>query len=110
LILINDGSDDGSDQIYRKYFEFLGLDKSQYLYIVNKKRFSAMQNYYTASTKFCDKESIVIPLDADDELIGRNTLKLFNWAYQTHKAGVVYSNFYWYIQSMKVMNGFTSIL
>ena len=32
-------------------------------------------------------------VDADDELIGRNTLKMFNWVYQTKKSGVLYSNY-----------------
>jgi len=36
----------------------------------------------------------VIHVDGDDELIGRNVFKVFNWAYQTQKAGVVYSNYY----------------
>jgi len=41
-------------------------------------------------------------------LIGRNVLKVFNWAYQTKKAGVIYSNFYLYEQPKDVKLGFTS--
>jgi hypothetical protein len=33
-------------------------------------------------------------VDADDELIGKNVLKIFNAAHQKLKAGVIYSNFY----------------
>ena len=51
---------------------------------------------------------MVIILDGDDELIGRNTLKLFNWGFQTLKAGVLYSNFYYYLQGQYVRAGFTS--
>jgi hypothetical protein len=35
-------------------------------------------------------------VDGDDELIGKNVLKLFNIAYQKKKAGFIYSNFYTY--------------
>jgi len=48
-------------------------------------------------------------VDGDDELIGNNILKIFNTAYQKNKAGVVYSNFYFYNQdSGEVKSGFTS--
>ncbi len=43
-------------------------------------------------------------VDGDDELIGKNALKLFNIAYQKNKAGVVYSNFYFYNQDTGVIN------
>ncbi len=33
-------------------------------------------------------------MDAGDEFVGRNVLSVLNWAYQTKKAGVVYSNFF----------------
>jgi len=36
----------------------------------------------------------VLTLDADDELNGRNTFKLYNWGFQTLKSGVLYTNYY----------------
>lgn len=46
-------------------------------------------------------------LDADDEFIGRNVLKVFNWGYQVKKAGVLYSNFYWFDPYSMLKSGFT---
>ena len=35
LVLTNDASPDGSDEIYRKYFEFYRIPHSKYVYINN---------------------------------------------------------------------------
>ena len=32
-VIINDASTDGSDEVYRKYFEFYQIDKAHYTYI-----------------------------------------------------------------------------
>jgi|688.fasta_scaffold609705_1 hypothetical protein len=56
----------------------------------------------------CPFDSVVVSLDADDEFIGRNVLQVFNWGYQTKKAGVLYTNFYWYMHGMNVMYGYTT--
>ena len=50
---------------------------------------------------------MAVTLDADDELIGKNVLKIFNAAYQQKKAGVIYSNFFFYEQGEKIEVGFT---
>ena len=47
-------------------------------------------------------------VDADDELIGKNVLKEFNAAYQQKKAGVVYSNFFYYKDNSFLRVGFTT--
>ena len=67
-----------------------------------------MTNHYFATLLQCSKDSIVLDLDGDDEFIGRNVLKLFNWGYQTKKSGVLYSNFYWYQQPSTLMFGMNS--
>jgi len=54
---------------------------------------TALSNHYFAAMVQCSKDSISIHVDGDDEFIGRNTLKLFNCAYQTKKAGVIYSDY-----------------
>jgi hypothetical protein len=94
VVIINDASTDGSGDTYRRYFEFYGIDPAHYTYIENTVRVTAVENIYIASTKHCGKDDIVVTIDADDELIGRNALKVFNWGYQTKKLGVLYSNFY----------------
>jgi len=70
------------------------IDKKHYTLISNSKKMTGMNNRFFGVLNHCSKDSIVIMNDADDELIGRNTFKLFNWAYQTQKAGVIYSNYY----------------
>lgn len=47
----------------------------------------------------------MVTLDADDEFIGKNVLKIFNAAHQSIKAGVLYSNFYFYEQGTDVKIG-----
>ena len=106
-ITINDASTDGSNQIFRNYYALHRIDKSKYIYIENKKRITALQNYYNAAIKLCSKDSIVIIVDGDDEMLGRNTLQLFNWGYQTKKVGVLYSNFYLFAKDRSFQDGFT---
>lgn len=107
-VIINDASTDNSDEIYRKYLDFYNIDKNKYVYIDNDIRKNALENTYIAIHKYCSPDSIVVNVDADDELIGKNVLKIFNAGYQFHKAGVIYSNFYWYDQGRNIMLGFTS--
>jgi len=106
-VIINDGSTDGSDEVYRKYFEFYQIDKAHYTYIENKERITSLENLYLATINHCSKDSIVVTLDADDEFNGRNVLKVFNWGYTTKKSGVLYSNYYFYQPPTKVKGGFT---
>lgn len=61
-----------------------------------------------ATHYYCSEDSVVVNLDGDDEFIGKNVLKIFNAGYQRHKAGVIFSNFYWYEQAVNIMLGFTS--
>jgi hypothetical protein len=35
-------------------------------------------------------------VDGDDELIGKNVLKVFNAAHQKLKGGIIYSSYYMY--------------
>jgi glycosyltransferase involved in cell wall biosynthesis len=107
-VIIDDASTDGSLEIYKKYFAFYKIDKKYYTLISNPKKATAMTNHYFGTIFHCRKDSIVLNLDGDDEFIGRNVLKLFNWGYQTKKSGVLYTNFYWYQQPTTLMYGFTS--
>lgn len=54
---------------------------------------TVLPNIYFGVLYYCSKDSISMIVDGDDELIGHNTLQLFNWWYQTKKSGVLYSNF-----------------
>lgn len=108
VVIINDASTDGSDELFRKYLHFYQISKEKYVYIENKVRHTALENIYTATHFYCSQDSVVLNLDGDDEFIGKNVLKMFNTGYQRTKAGVLYSNFYWYEQGNNLMLGFTS--
>ena len=96
VVIVDDASSDGSDALYRDYLAFHAIDKQRYTYVENLLRLTTLPNLYFAALNHCANDSVVLHVDGDDELIGRNVLQTFNWAYQTKKAGVVYSNFYWY--------------
>ena len=49
----------------------------------------------------------MVTVDADDELIGWNVLKVFNAGYHNTKAGVAYSNYIRYTQGDSVQGGHT---
>lgn len=108
VVIIDDVSSDGSREIYRNYFKFYKIDKKYYTYIENRQRVTALQNIYRASINHCSADSVVVTVDGDDQIIGRNVLKTFNWAYQLYQSGVVYSNFYYFQQPKTIKMGFTT--
>jgi hypothetical protein len=52
-----------------------------------------MPNLRTAAQQYCRPSDIYLIVDGDDELLGRQVLKLFNAVFQSTKAWFVYSNF-----------------
>jgi glycosyltransferase involved in cell wall biosynthesis len=95
-VIINDLSNDGTDTLYRKYFDFYNISKDKYVYIENHLHKTAMENIYDAELNYCSEDSITLTLDGDDELIGRNAIKLFNANYHRLQAGYLYSNYYYF--------------
>jgi hypothetical protein len=53
-----------------------------------------LHNIRTAAFDNCKPNEILMIVDGDDELIGRQVLKLFNAVYQETGAWIVYSNFF----------------
>ena len=99
-VIVDDCSSDGSQEAYRRYFAFHRIDRAKYVYVENSAHVTALPNIYFNAMAHCGRDSIVMLVDGDDELIGRNTLQLFNWGYQTKKVGVLYTNFYRYNQGI----------
>lgn len=94
--------------MFKKYLDFYSIPQDKYAFINNAHHKGALSNIFTAAKHYCSDDSIVMSIDGDDELIGRNVLKIFNAEHQRLKAGVIYSNFYYYDQKEgKIMNGFT---
>lgn len=53
----------------------------------------AMYNLRRAALEFCKPEEVFLIVDGDDELLGRQVLKLFSAFFQKEDAWFVYSNF-----------------
>jgi hypothetical protein len=52
-----------------------------------------MANLKMAAQNYCKNTDIFLIVDGDDELLGRQVLKLFNSIFQSKKAWFVYTNF-----------------
>ena len=57
--------------------------------------------------KYCCEDSILVIVDGDDELLGRNFLKTLNAVYQKTNSGVVYTNIYLFNFGPTVKLGFS---
>ena len=53
----------------------------------------AMYNIRNAAKSHCDPKDIMIIVDGDDQLIGKQVFKLFNAVFQKDKVWFAYSNF-----------------
>ena len=56
--------------------------KNKVTIVENRQRVYSLANRYKAITQYCNEDEIIIDIDADDELIGSQVLKLFNALYQ----------------------------
>lgn len=53
----------------------------------------AMHNIRTAAIQHCNPKDIMIIVDGDDQLVGKQVFKLYNAVFQKEKVWFVYSNF-----------------
>lgn len=106
-VIIDDASSDGTDEVIRNYLLFHNISKDRYVFISNAQRKTALENIYSAVWSHCSEDSIVINLDGDDELIGKNVLKIFNANYQKHPMGMIYSNYHRLYSDLRIELGRT---
>lgn len=66
VVVINDGSSDGSDEVYRAYFSFFAIDKQRYTYLENTNRTTPLPNLYFGSINHCSRDAVVLTIDGDD--------------------------------------------
>ena len=90
-IIFNDKSTDRSNEIYLRYFEFYNISKNRYIYFNSHMKKDNIENFYYAGNVYCSENSIMVHIDGDDELLGKNVLKVLNSVYQKQKPGFVYS-------------------
>jgi glycosyltransferase involved in cell wall biosynthesis len=94
IVVIDDGSYDQTGELIIDFLQKqLAVPKERYTVIKNQKQMKAMHNLRTAALNHCAPEEIFLIVDGDDELIGRQVLKLFNAYFQITQAWFVYSNF-----------------
>jgi hypothetical protein len=53
----------------------------------------ALGSIRKAAKEYCSIDDILIIIDGDDQLLGKQVFKLFNQAFQKNNAWFVYSNF-----------------
>ena len=63
-------------------------------------------NVYMAAHEYCKEGEIMILLDGDDSLIGRQVLSLLNAVYQKEKIALTYGQFL-VVRNSKVTSGFS---
>jgi hypothetical protein len=80
------------DEPIRKYLLRLNVNKQRYVYLENYDERSPAEMLHSALTSHCSYDSYAILLDGTGELLGKNTLKVFNTNFQEFNAGVLYSN------------------
>lgn len=59
--------------------------------ITNTRKRTAVPNIHMSITKYCKPNEIGFFVDGDDEILGRNTFKMFNAIYQNKNPAIAYS-------------------
>lgn len=94
FVIIDDGSADGTGQLIKNYLDSQTVvNSSRYEVIIHTDRKYSVNNIRNASRNFCKPEDILIIIDGDDELLGRQVLKLFNSVFQSKGIWYMYTNF-----------------
>jgi glycosyltransferase involved in cell wall biosynthesis len=94
IVFIDDASTDGTGEQVQAFLDSQSkIPRDKFIMIKNTEQKRAMPNLRRAARELCKPEDIFIIVDGDDELVGRQVLKLFNAVFQMKKAWFVYSNF-----------------
>ena len=93
MVIIDDASPDSTYLHIQKYLKWRGVPQEKVKLLRNKKHRAATENIYYTVHKYCDYNQIMYILDGDDEIIGAQTLRLFNAVYQKERLYVLYANF-----------------
>ena len=92
--IIDDGSVDGTATLIKSFLESQEkVNRSQYEIVTHTERTFSLSSIRNASKNYCKEEDIIIVVDGDDELLGRQVLKLFNAVFQEKGVWYMYTNF-----------------
>lgn len=94
FIIIDDGSVDGTGALIQNYLDTQTIvDPSRYKVDIHTERGYSLNNIRKAAREFCKPQEILIVVDGDDELLGKQVLKLFNAVFQEKGVWFMYTNF-----------------
>jgi len=65
----------------------------RYQIVINEEQRLSMFNQRRAANEFCQPEEIMMVVDGDDELLGRQVFRLFNAIFQEKQVWFMYTNY-----------------
>lgn len=96
IVFIDDSSTDETLNKTKHHLEeTLQFPKERVTYVRNSVNKKATYNILNAAFNFCQKDSIQILIDGDDQLIGKQVFKVVSAQYQAHDLWTLYT-FYKY--------------
>ena len=93
VVYVNDASTDGTGEYVKHYMEENQIPAEKYEIINNEKNKGNCANIYNAGHNHCKEGEIMVLLDGDDALIGRQVFALLNAVYQKEKIALTYGQF-----------------
>ena len=90
---VDDASTDGTGEFVEKYMVENQIPPSMYTIVRNTKNKGNSHNIYVAGNNFCQPGEIMVLVDGDDMLVGRQVFSLLNAFYQQKKPAIVYTQF-----------------
>ncbi len=93
VVYIDDASPDKTGQHVLDYIKQRKIPEDKIEVIINEQNIFALENIYNAVHYHCNAGEIVMLVDGDDALVGRQVFGLFNAIYQRTESALVYSNY-----------------
>lgn len=106
VVYVNDASTDGTGDFVKAYMEENEIPSDKYTLINNPKNKGNCANIYNAGHNHCKEGEIMVLLDGDDALIGRQVFSVLNAVYQKEKVALTYGQFL-LVRDNRVSNGFS---
>ena len=82
VVIVDDFSDDDSVSEFKKEILDSSQLKKRTTLLKNRENIGALGNKDFSIRNFCQEDSIIVDIDADDFLVGRQTLNVVNVFYQ----------------------------
>jgi glycosyltransferase involved in cell wall biosynthesis len=93
IIFIDDASEDGTSTKVSQFAQEHQISSDKLKILENKDRSMAMYNIYQSAHRYCKSYEILMIVDGDDYLLGRQVLKLYNALFQSKNNWLIYTNF-----------------